>query len=64
LRPFTPSGEWIKFGIWEKGSVTQIPAPVPPKNLKGRELGGAVGSRRGRLTAGKYQERKRMVLLR
>jgi len=31
-------GEWIKFGIWEKGSVVQVPAPEPAKHLRGKEL--------------------------
>ena len=31
-------GEWVKFGIWEKGSVVHVPAPEPPKHLRGREL--------------------------
>lgn len=26
-------GEWVKFGITEKGSVVQVPAPEPPKHL-------------------------------
>jgi hypothetical protein len=32
------SGEWIQFGIAEKRSVKHLPAPEPPKRLRGAEL--------------------------